>query len=88
MKGGKGSKGSKMRVKYKNGAIYEGDFKDGLPNGKGTFIFANGNKYVGELKDDKFNGQGTFTLASGAQYAGGLAVGRPEPGHADAHRGR
>lgn len=49
---------------------FEGDFKDGLPNGKGTFIFANGSKYVGELKDDKFNGQGTFTLGSGAQFVG------------------
>ena len=57
---------------------FEGDFKDGLPNGKGTFIFANGNKYVGELKDDKFNGQGTFTLASGAQYAGEYKEGKKE----------
>lgn len=57
---------------------YVGEFKDGLPNGYGAFIFANGNKYVGELKDDKFNGQGTFTLAGGAQYAGEYKEGKKD----------
>jgi parvulin-like peptidyl-prolyl isomerase len=57
---------------------FEGEFKDGLPNGKGTFIFANGNVYVGELKDDKFNGQGTFTSASGAQFVGEYKDGRKD----------
>ena len=51
LKGGKGSKGSKMRVKYKNGAIYEGDFKDGKENGYGTTKWTDGAVYVGKFKN-------------------------------------
>ena len=36
---------------------YEGEIKNGLPNGQGTLTWSNGNKYVGEYKDDnRWNG--------------------------------
>ena len=31
---------------YDNG-VYEGEFKDGLKNGQGTFKWKNGDKYTG-----------------------------------------
>ena len=51
--------------------MYVGEFKDGKPNGQGTYTYANGNKYVGEYKDGKPNGQGTFNYAY-AKYVGGV----------------
>ena len=44
---------------YKNGdeekdIKYVGEFKDGIPNGQGTFTWKNGHKYVGEWKDGRF----------------------------------
>ena len=33
---------------YEGGSSYEGVFKDGTPNGQGTFTFQNGRKNVGE----------------------------------------
>jgi hypothetical protein len=41
-----------------DGQKYVGEFKDGLPNGQGTFTWKNG-KYVGEFKDEKM-WNGTF----------------------------
>ena len=46
-------------VWFKNGdkttdSIYQGEIRNGLPNGKGTLILPDGKKYVGEFKDGKF----------------------------------
>ena len=38
--------------------IYEGEFKNGEPNGQGRFNFSVGEVYEGELKDGKLNGYG------------------------------
>ncbi len=70
MKGGKGSKGSKMRVKYKNRAIYEGDFKDGKENGYGTTKWPDGAVYVGKFKNGLWHGQGKMRWANGEVYEG------------------
>ena len=32
---------------------YVGEYKDGLPNGQGTYTLPNGEKYIGEFKDNK-----------------------------------
>lgn len=39
---------------------YEGNYKNGLPNGRGKCIFANGDVYEGDFKDCKMNGYGTY----------------------------
>jgi len=31
--------------------MYEGEWKNGFPNGQGTETYPNGGKYVGEFKD-------------------------------------
>ena len=46
--------------------------KEGIPNGKGQYIFKNGEKYEGEIKDGKFNGSGKYTYANGEYYIGEL----------------
>ena len=40
---------------------YKGQFKNGLPHGEGTYIWANGNKYEGKWKEGKRHGRGTMT---------------------------
>ena len=46
--------------------VYQGQVKNGKPNGLGVIIYPDGilkggNKYVGEWKDGKEHGQGTLT---------------------------
>ncbi len=42
--------------------MYEGDWKDDVRTGKGTFKWANGNVYEGDWKDDVKTGNGTYKL--------------------------
>jgi hypothetical protein len=51
---------------------YVGEFKDGNPNGLGTFTAPSGAEYVGEFKEGKRDGQGTRTDANGDKYVGGF----------------
>ncbi len=39
---------------WSDGSKYEGEFKDGKPNGRGTLTFPDGKKYVGGFKEGKF----------------------------------
>lgn len=41
---------------------YKGKFKKGLPNGKGTMIYANGGKYEGQWKNGERNGEGKYSI--------------------------
>jgi len=57
----------------KNGGKFEGEYKDGLPHGKGIFTFPDGTefvKYVGEFRNNVVEGRGTMTFANGAIYEG------------------
>ena len=49
---------------------YEGEIKNGLPNGQGTETLTNGDKYDGEWKNGKKNGQGITTYPDGGNYIG------------------
>ena len=55
---------------HSDGRMYVVEFKDGLPNGQGTYTFPSGEKYAGEFKDGKFNGQGTWIHPDGRIYVG------------------
>ena len=44
------------KIKYKSGAVYEGDIKNGRPNGYGRYTWADGDYYEGEFADGNFNG--------------------------------
>jgi hypothetical protein len=41
--------------------FYRGEFKEGLPNGKGTYIWKNGATYKGDWKNGMRDGTGTYS---------------------------
>ena len=48
-----------MQAKYPNGDVYAGSHKQGIKNGKGTYIYKETNViYNGEWKDNKKEGKG------------------------------
>ena len=48
---------------------YQGQVKDGKPNGLGIITRPNGEEYVGSWKNGKWNGHGTYTWSNG-KYVG------------------
>ena len=61
-------------IKYygnSNKIRYQGEFVNGIQEGKGKYIWENGEYYVGEWKNDKKNGRGTIFLNNGViKYQG------------------
>ena len=55
--------------------LYVGEMKNGIPHGKGEYIFKRGNKYVGEFEQGKFNGRGTLVNEYGETFYGGFKDG-------------
>ena len=51
-------------MKYANGDILDGEWKDDLKHGRGYSRTANG-EYSGEWKDNLRNGGGTYRWANG-----------------------
>ncbi len=43
-----------------SGDRYEGEWKDGKRDGRGTYYSANGDRYEGQWKDNKQHGRGTY----------------------------
>lgn len=68
MKHGKGV------LKFTDGAVYTGEFKDNLYHGKGHYIWGEGkwhkDEYYGDWKNDNRTGNGTYTYANGNKYEG------------------
>lgn len=59
----------------KDGAIYEGWFRNNKFHGRGRVISAQGDMYDGELRDGKEYGHGTFIWADGSKYVGEMKDG-------------
>ena len=57
-------------IYYKNGDIYEGEFKNNMYDGIGVYYFKNGDRYKGEFKDGMCNGIGTYYFYNGGRYEG------------------
>lgn len=53
-----------------SGAIYKGDFINGLREGKGVQTFVDGERYEGSWANDLPNGKGVYCWAKGACYEG------------------
>ena len=53
---------------------YQGQVKNGKPNGLGVIIYTNGSKYVGGWENGKYQGQGTFTKLDGTKYVGSWKI--------------
>ena len=60
-----------------NGAVYVGAFRDGAPNGPGSYTMPDGWKYVGDVRNGTLEGQGTTFFANGTRYIGEHSGGRP-----------
>jgi hypothetical protein len=45
--------------------IYEGEWKDGKPNGKGSYYWKDGRKYVGDFRNGQSHGNGALYAADG-----------------------
>ena len=57
------------KLRYKNGDVYEGNFKDTYRHGKGSYAWKSGGKFVGEwIKDDGV--KGTYEYKNGNIYTG------------------
>ena len=60
--------------------VYNGDVKNGKPNGMGIMIFPDGRKYVGEYKNGKKHGMGTLSYIQGERlgekYIGEFKAGK------------
>ena len=48
-----------------DGIYFEGEFKKGIPNGKGKKRWKNGSKYEGNFEEGKENGKGKKKLRMG-----------------------
>ena len=55
---------------------YQGQVKNGKPNGLGFIIYPSGEEYVGSWGNGKWNGQGTHTYPDGTKYVGSWKDGR------------
>ena len=67
----------KASAAYPNGDIYEGDFLDGIREGRGKYFYANnGDKYDGEWRQNLKHGIGKMTYAKKGEYHGYWENGR------------
>ena len=57
---------------------YEGDIRDGKPNGVGTISFTWGDAYAGEVINANPNGNGVMKYVDGSVYSGHFKDGRPD----------
>ena len=61
----KGQENGKGKMIWKNGDVYEGDWKNGKRTGKGKLTWKNGDKYEGYFKNDELDGEGTLEYSNG-----------------------
>jgi len=53
---------------------YQGQVKEGKPNGLGVINYPNGSKYEGGWENGLFNGQGVFSKSNGTKYVGSWKI--------------
>ena len=60
----------KGAMKYKEGDVYEGEFKDEKKHGQGKYSWSNGTKYEAQYKNDLVDGKGTLIHNDGTKSVG------------------
>ena len=65
---------------YKNGAVYKGQMKNGVPNGRGIITYSSGLIYDGEWKNGVKDGKGKYYLTKDKKdiYEGDFKNGKAE----------
>src|ERR687885_749682 len=73
---------------------YEGEIRNGKPNGRGIFVYSNDDRYEGQVSNGKPNGRGMFLFANNSRYEGTISNGEPNGsgtftfGDGDRYQGR
>jgi hypothetical protein len=68
------------RIRWADGAHYEGETMEGRPGGDGALVTAKGDRFSGAWKDGALNGHGAVVWANGDRYEGEWLDGKAE-GH-------
>lgn len=63
---------TKSTVRYADGGFYEGEWKDDIRHGQGTYTWPDGGVYKGEWKDGKKHKIGTYTYVNGCITVEGI----------------
>lgn len=58
------------KKRYKSGAVYTGQFRDGQIHGKGKVIYSDGSAYTGDWKRNVREGKGKMNFKNGDLYRG------------------
>ena len=59
------------KIELQDDGSYIGELNEqGIPNGKGKYLFKNGEIYEGEIVDDNFEGEGKYIYEDGKYYIG------------------
>jgi hypothetical protein len=56
----------------KEGLVYNGEWANGIPHGKGELFYPNGSYYIGYFNKGNANGEGRFISPEGWIYEGQL----------------
>ena len=64
------------KKKFDDGSVYEGNFVNGRPEGKGTMKYVGGASYIGEWHYGLREGEGTWNYPDGGSYIGSWVRGR------------
>ena len=66
------------RYIWSNGDKYEGEFVDGIRQGRGVLITTDGDRYEGEWRDSQLNGNVKYIKCNGTIYEGQMVNGEKE----------
>eukprot|EP00694_Reclinomonas_americana_P006469 EC796732.1.p1 GENE.EC796732.1~~EC796732.1.p1 ORF type:complete len:133 (+),score=9.92 EC796732.1:47-445(+) len=61
-------------MKWSNGMVYSGGWKEDLPDGIGTCQFPDGSRYEGQWKAGLFHGKGHYVSPDGSIECEGVAL--------------
>ena len=63
------------KITLRDGSVYEGAFREGMPHGGGTLTTLSGDRYVGDFANGLIHGEGVYSFSSGSKYAGDFKEG-------------
>jgi len=52
-------------MKYTEGDVYQGEWRDDMQHGKGEIVYSDGDKYIGQFQNGNFHGYGEYFYKNG-----------------------